>query len=110
MYNNKKLNITNFHTITGLVLRNRWEAEYQGSSNTLYRFNFTDNSTNWNYPFIEMELEKKIVGSSCALNITYYTSPTTNPYKMMTWVGVEDLRKGPLFSAVLVKLFDEHFM
>ena len=110
MYHNKKLNITNFDTITGLVIHSRWEAEYQGFNEKTYRFNFTDNNVPWNYSFIEMELEKKIVGSSCALNITYYTSPTTNPYKMMTWVSVEDLRKGPLFAGTLVKLFTEHFM
>ena len=110
MYNNKKLNITNFDTITGLVIHSRWEAEYQGFNEKTYRFNFTDNSTEWNYPFIEMELEKKIVGSSCALNITYYTSPTTNPYKIIAGVGVNEVRKGTLFAATLVKLFTEHFM
>ena len=70
MYHNKKLNITNFDTITGLVIHSRWEAEYQGFNEKTYRFNFMDNNVPWNYSFIEMELEKKIVGSSCALNIT----------------------------------------
>ena len=54
MYNNKKLNIKNFETITGLVIHSRWEAEYQGFNEKTYRFNFTDNNVPWNYSFIEM--------------------------------------------------------
>lgn len=106
----KKINITNFDGITGLVIRNRWEAEYQGSSESSYRFNFIDNNTSWNYPFIEMELERKIVGTSCQLKMTYYTSPTTQPYSMMTWIPLCDLQKGALLAGSLVKIFDRHFM
>ena len=110
MHNNKKLNITNFETITGLVIHNRWEAEYQGFNEKTYRFNFLDNNTGWNYPFIEMELNRKIVGSSCQLKMTYYTSPTTLPYSMMLHIHLCDLQKGGLLAANLVKIFDRHFM
>lgn len=105
----KQINITNFETITGLVVRDRWEAEYQGESDCCYRFNLTDNNTSWNYPFIEMELEKKINGSSCLLQITFFSSPS-NQQRMMTWIGLDCLRKGPYFAQALVKLVDEHFM
>ena len=109
MYNKKKINITNFETITGLVIRDRWEAEYQGESDYAYRFNLIDKNTSWNYPFIEMELEKQIKGSSCMLQITLFTSPSSQQ-RMMTWVGLDSIRHGQWFANTLVKLVDEHFM
>lgn len=109
MYSNKKINITNFETITGLVIRDRWEAEYQGESDKCYRFNLIDKQTSWNYPFIEMELEKQINGNSCMLKITLFTSPS-NQTNMMTWVGIPALKTGGAFASTLVKLVDEHFM
>ena len=109
MYSKKKINITNFETITGLLIRDRWEAEYQGESDYSYRFNLIDKNTSWNYPFIEMELEKQINGNSCLLKITLFTSPS-NQSNMMMWVGLDSLRNGAWFANTLVKLVDEHFM